>query len=152
MYMDNYKNINYMNKYLKYKIKYLKLKNKQYGGNDKIIMKLNDPYFDQIESNDKTIEGRLYDEKRQKLKIGDIIEFKHQTDNSKEPYTKKITKLEVFIDKKFNDVINKDNYKLMIPNAKTKEDAIKVYNKIYSEDKQKQCGVVLIHFSDNSPE
>lgn len=149
MYMDNYKNINYMSKYIKYKIKYLKLKNKQYGGNDNIIMKLNDPYFDQIKNNVKTIEGRLYDEKRQKLKVNDIIEFKH---DSKEPYTKKIIKLQVFKDKKFNDVIKKDNYKLMIPDAKTKEDAIKVYNDIYTKDKQENFGVVLIHFSDNSPE
>lgn len=149
MYMDNYKNINYMSKYIKYKIKYLKLKNKQYGGNDNIVMKLQDPYFDQIKNNVKTIEGRLYDEKRQELKVDNIIEFKH---NSKKPYTKKIIKLEVFKDKKFNDVINEDNYKLMIPDATNIEDAIKVYNNFYSKDKQNKFGVILIYFGDNPSE
>ena len=144
--MDNYKNINYMSKYIKYKNKYLKLKNKQYGGNDNVVMNLNDPYFDQIKNNVKTIEGRLYDKKRQELKVGDIIEFKH---NSKEPYTKTIIKLEIFKDKKFNDVINENNYKLMIPNAINSEDAVKVYNDIYSDEKQEKYGVVLIYFGDN---
>ena len=41
-----------------------------------------------------------------------------------------------------------DNYKLMIPHAENIEDALKVYNDIYSDDKQKQYGVILIYFGD----
>lgn len=39
-------------------------------------MKLNDVPFETIENGTKTIELRLYDEKRRKIKIGDTICFK----------------------------------------------------------------------------
>ena len=38
-------------------------------------MKLNDDPFERIKNGTKTIEFRLYDEKRRKVKIGDKIEF-----------------------------------------------------------------------------
>ena len=38
-------------------------------------MKLNQEPFEKIKNGTKTIEFRLYDEKRQKVKIGDKIEF-----------------------------------------------------------------------------
>ena len=38
-------------------------------------MKLNESPFERIKNGSKTIEFRLYDEKRQKVKIGDKIEF-----------------------------------------------------------------------------
>ena len=40
-------------------------------------MKLNPDPFEMICSGKKTIELRLNDEKRQKIKVGDIIEFSH---------------------------------------------------------------------------
>ena len=40
-------------------------------------MKLNDEPFRLIESGRKTIELRLFDEKRRQVKIGDFIEFSH---------------------------------------------------------------------------
>ena len=39
-------------------------------------MKLNDAPFETIKNGKKTIELRLYDEKRRKIKIGDTICFK----------------------------------------------------------------------------
>ena len=38
-------------------------------------MKLNESPFERIKNGTKTIEFRLYDEKRQQVKIGDKIEF-----------------------------------------------------------------------------
>ena len=38
-------------------------------------MKLNEGPFERIKNGTKTIEFRLYDEKRQQVKIGDKIEF-----------------------------------------------------------------------------
>ena len=38
-------------------------------------MRLNKEPFDEMKNGTKTIEFRLYDEKRQKVKIGDKIEF-----------------------------------------------------------------------------
>ena len=39
-------------------------------------MKLNDAPFDAVASGAKTIELRLYDEKRRKIDVGDLIEFR----------------------------------------------------------------------------
>lgn len=43
-------------------------------------MKLNDVPFEMIKSGAKTIELRLYDEKRRKVKVGDSICFKSKAD------------------------------------------------------------------------
>ena len=43
-------------------------------------MKLNDRPFEMIKSGAKTIELRLYDDKRRKIKVGDSICFRFQTD------------------------------------------------------------------------
>ena len=48
---------------------------------------LHDEPFKSIKSGTKTIEMRLYDEKRQKIKVGDIIEFINTTTEEK-IYTK----------------------------------------------------------------
>ena len=53
------------------------------------IMKLQASSFDKIKEGKKTIEVRLYDEKRREIKVGDIIEFK------KEPEQVETVKAEV---------------------------------------------------------
>lgn len=45
-------------------------------------MKLNPSPFDMIKSGEKTIELRLYDEKRRMIKIGDEIEFENTSDST----------------------------------------------------------------------
>lgn len=49
----------------------------------KYEMKLNNEPFRKIKDGSKTLELRLYDEKRQKLKINDIIEFTNIESNEK---------------------------------------------------------------------
>lgn len=49
----------------------------------KYEMNLHNAPFNLIKSGTKTIELRLNDEKRQKIKIGDIIEFTNRTTNEK---------------------------------------------------------------------
>ena len=45
------------------------------------VLQLNDGPFASIKAKTKTIEMRLYDEKRQKIKAGDIIKFLKRTSN-----------------------------------------------------------------------
>lgn len=47
----------------------------------KHCMKLTPAPFEMIKSGHKTIELRLYDEKRQKITVGDTIEFKNTDTN-----------------------------------------------------------------------
>ena len=48
----------------------------------KHVMRLNDRPFEMIKSGEKTIELRLYDEKRKAVLVGDEIEFIHSADES----------------------------------------------------------------------
>lgn len=47
------------------------------------FMRLNDSPFEKIKAESKTIELRLYDEKRRKVKVGDEIEFTKISSNEK---------------------------------------------------------------------
>ncbi|MGN1112699.1 MAG: ASCH domain-containing protein [Acutalibacteraceae bacterium] len=58
-------------------------------------MKLNPSPFTMIKSGEKTIELRLNDEKRQKIKIGDEIEFEN-TDDSTQVLNAKVLNLYKF--------------------------------------------------------
>lgn len=46
----------------------------------KHTMRLNDGPFEMIKSGEKTMELRLYDEKRRLIRVGDEIEFVHESD------------------------------------------------------------------------
>ena len=59
------------------------------------IMKLKQEPFEKIRNGDKTIELRLYDEKRQKVQVGDYIEFS-LIDNSREKLQTRVTALHRF--------------------------------------------------------
>lgn len=59
------------------------------------IMKLNLSPFQKIQSGKKTIELRLYDEKRKKIQIGDRIRFIN-TDNPSETLVVEVVNLFVF--------------------------------------------------------
>ena len=54
-------------------------------------MKLNNGPFERIKNGTKTIELRLNDEKRQLLKIKDLIEFTNRTNNEKMFYGSKVS-------------------------------------------------------------
>ena len=57
-------------------------------------MKLHAAPFEKIKSGEKTIELRLYDEKRQKIKVGDTIVFTNNATG--ETLTKQVLQLHVF--------------------------------------------------------
>jgi ASC-1-like (ASCH) protein len=65
-------------------------------------MRLQTKPFDRIKSGEKTIEVRLYDEKRKKLQIGDVIEF------TREPGTEtlKVEVIGLHNFKTFADLVN----------------------------------------------
>lgn len=58
-------------------------------------MKLKQEPFEKIKNGFKTIELRLYDEKRQKVQVGDYIEFS-LIDNSREKLQTRVTALHRF--------------------------------------------------------
>lgn len=103
-------------------------------------MKLTKNPFEKIKNKTKTIELRLYDEKRQKVKVGDFIEFS-LIDNPKEKIQTKVIGLHRF-----------DSFKELyatLPKEKLgyKENEIPApesMNKYYSSEKQAEYGVLGI--------
>ena len=99
-------------------------------------MKLNKEPFDEMKNGTKTIEFRLYDEKRQKVKIGDKIEF------SKLPELNENLVVDVL------DLYREENFeklfkKLGVRDEQAKNDSDKMH-KIYSPKKERQYGVIGI--------
>ncbi len=105
-------------------------------------MKLNERPFELVKSGKKIIEIRLFDEKRQRLKIGDTIIF------SKLPELKEIVSVKI-IDflhyTTFQELINalpmsdfgyQDNY--------NKDDLVNSIYTIYSKEEEQKYGVVGI--------
>tara|TARA_B100001093_G_C26763033_1_gene986608 strand:+ start:584 stop:919 length:336 start_codon:yes stop_codon:yes gene_type:complete len=104
-------------------------------------MKLSKPWFNLVKSGKKNVEGRIYDEKRQKLKEGDYIEFSNSSGNKF--FKKKIIKLKTYDN--FEKAIRDAKLKNILPGIKTYAEGVKVYHDIPGfKDKSKKFGVLNI--------
>lgn len=105
-------------------------------------MKLQESPFERIKNGTKTVEFRLYDEKRSKIKIGDQIEF------SKLPDLQETILVDVL------DLYREDTFENLFKKIFTDEDEIKKKTasmyQYYSPDDEKQYGIVGIKISLNS--
>lgn len=102
-------------------------------------MKLQESPFERIKNGTKTVEFRLYDEKRSKIKIGDQIEF------AKLPDLQETILVDVL------DLYREDTFENLFKKLFTDEDEIKKKTtsmyQYYSSDEEKQYGVVGIKIS-----
>lgn len=108
----------------------------------KHIMKLMPSPFEMIKAGTKTIELRLFDEKRRKIHVGDIVEFVH-IENSNKILQAKVVDLFVF-----------DSFKTLYNNLPlfecgyTEKDIDTAYPSdmyvYYSKEQQEKYGVVGI--------
>lgn len=102
-------------------------------------MKLKESPFERIKNGTKTVEFRLYDEKRSKIKIGDQIKF------SKLPDLQETILVDVL------DLYRADTFENLFKKLFTDEDEIKSKTasmyQYYSHDEEKQYGVVGIKIS-----
>ncbi|MBB1558793.1 ASCH domain-containing protein [Candidatus Saccharibacteria bacterium] len=97
--------------------------------------------FNAITSGNKTIESRLYDEKRQKIQIGDQITFTNR-DNSSQTATVKVIGLLRYAT--FHDLFShNDPRKFGGESVEWLENQI---NEFYSLHDQKQNGIIGIEF------
>ncbi|MBR5947606.1 MAG: NYN domain-containing protein [Clostridia bacterium] len=105
-------------------------------------MNLNDRPFEMIKSGQKTIELRLYDEKRRLISVGDIIEFTHSSDETRILRTR-VKALHIFKD--FAELyaalpLDKCGYTAEDIALASPEDMLEYY----SREKQAQYGAVGI--------
>ena len=101
-------------------------------------MKLNPSPFERIADGSKTIELRLYDEKRRAIKLGDIIEFTQI--NTGERMQRKVLALLNFPN--FEALI--DCLPLHLFGQPNKESVKKSVNEIYSLERQNEHSVLGI--------
>lgn len=100
-------------------------------------MNLSEKYFESLNSGIKDIEVRLLDEKRSKLKIGDIIIF---TNSNNIIYTQ-VLNLAIF--NSFEELLNNIPTKRIGLSA-FKNEALKELYSIYSKDKLKKHKIIAI--------
>lgn len=104
-------------------------------------MKLNESPFERIKNGKKTIEFRLYDEKRQQIKIGDKIEFSKLPDLQEKLL---VDVIELYRANAFENLFRK----LYTDEDEINKKAISMY-KYYSLEKEKEYGVLGIKIKIN---
>ena len=105
------------------------------------VLKLRPKYFECIKNGSKIIELRLLDEKRQRVKIGDEVEF------LKEPELKEnlITKVcGLLIYPSFEDILEDYPISYFSDDNTTKEELLESLNTFYSKEQQEEYGIVGI--------
>ena len=98
-------------------------------------MKLLESPFNRIKDGSKTVEFRLYDEKRRKIQIGDTIEFSLLPDLKEKILTEVV---DLYRADTFKELFQK-----LYDNEGAENKAQRMYE-IYSPDKEKEFGVLGI--------
>ena len=104
-------------------------------------MKLQQKYYDIIKNRTKRIEIRLFDEKIQKIKIGDTIKFLKE-DNQDESFEVKVIGLLRY--NSFEDMFKDFDISVLSDKSMTKDELISVLEKFYTKEKQEKYGVLGI--------
>ncbi|HIH90633.1 TPA: ASCH domain-containing protein [Desulfurococcaceae archaeon] len=90
-------------------------------------MKLEERWFELIASGEKVVEGRVYDEKRKRLRVGHVIQFK-SVQSGKLLYAK-VKKLVMY--KNFKEMLESEDR--VLPGLSV-EEGLKVYEKYYGPE------------------
>lgn len=102
-------------------------------------MGLQPKYFDYMKKGTKRIELRLFDEKRQKIRLGDIIEF---TNPDGEMLAVKVVGLLRY--ESFEELFRDFDISMLADASMTKRELLDVLNGFYPSEKQNEMGVVGI--------
>ena len=94
----------------------------------------------------KRIELRLYDEKRQKINIGDTIIFRKEPELTEMIEAKVIGLLRYA---SFADLFKDFNIDILADKSMTKQELLSTLNKFYTLEKQRQYGIIGIRIKLN---
>ncbi len=103
-------------------------------------LNLQPKYFDLISSGEKTLEGRLNDEKRKTINVGDIITFYKEPERVE---SMQVVVLDKFLFKSFDEMAENLDKKQLGFASFTKQQMIDVYRTFYSQENEKKYGVVV---------
>ena len=102
-------------------------------------MNLQPKYYDFIKDGTKRIELRLYDEKRQKIKLGDEIEF---SKSETEKFKAKVVGLIRY--QSFEDLFKDFPIEILADKTMTKDELLGILSEFYAKEKQQEFGVIGI--------
>ena len=102
-------------------------------------MNLQPKYYDFIKDGTKRIELRLYDKKRQKIKLGDEIEF---SKSETEKFKAKVAGLIRY--QSFEDLFKDFPIEILADKTVTKDELLNALSKFYTKEKQQEFGIVGI--------
>ncbi len=102
-------------------------------------MNLQPKYFDFMKDGTKRIELRLYDEKRQKIQLGDIIEFSKSENDSLQAEVVGLLRYQTF-----NELFKDFDISMLADKSMTKQELLDVLSEFYTPEKQSEYGVVGI--------
>ena len=103
-----------------------------------MLIHLHEEPFNWVKSGGKTLEKRLYDEKRKKIKIGDIIEIESRATH--EIIKTKVIDLKVF--KNFEELYAAYPPEMLGSNATDRDPSY--MEQFYSKEDQEKYGVIAI--------
>ena len=108
-----------------------------------MIIHLDEDIFNVVKNGTKTVEVRLYDEKRKNIKVGDKLTFlKRPLDL--ETIDVVVTKLEVF--DSFNSLVDKYDMKDIYLENASRDDYLKLMERFYSKEDELKYGVLAISY------
>ena len=102
-------------------------------------MNLQPRFYDYIKNGTKRIELRLFDEKRQKIQLGDIIEFSASKNESL-----KTEVIGILRYKTFAELFEDFDISVLADDSMTKEELLEILSEFYTPERQKEFGVVGI--------
>ncbi len=102
-------------------------------------MNLQPKFFDYIKHGTKRIELRLYDEKRQKIALGDIIEFSKSPDEKLRAEVIGLLRYPTF-----EDLFADFDIAILADGSMTKEELLRTLEEFYPREKQERFGVLGI--------
>lgn len=146
--------MSYKDKYIKYKTKYLELKNSQSGGktydnyNDDINIdhkiELPEPWFTLIALELKTVEGMLNTEKNNKIKQGDVIEWYNKDFKIERRILTEVVGKKQY--KSFTEYLLEEGLVNALPGIETFKEGLSIYQSYYNKNKENKYGVVSYNF------
>lgn len=104
-------------------------------------MKLRPEYFEYINNGTKRIELRLFDEKRELIKLGDTIKFLKEPKKTEELQVKVIGLLRY---NNFKDLLNDFPIEVLSDKSMNKEQLLHVLEEFYTLEEQQKYGVLGI--------
>ena len=96
---------------------------------------MDEPYFSQVKSGEKTVEARLYKGSWMDMCVGDLITF-HNGGRETRVIIREIVHVNDFI-----QLYDTAGHRLL-PSVDSREEVLKVYRRIYSEEDEQLHGVI----------